>query len=271
MAEGSGTVPISTVLEELKKLILDSTATLSKKMDVNEKNAAARMGVLADKIAQNDRDIKKLDVEVKALVKKQDVFEKSCEVKFQDQDLKLIQLQDQDRRCNVRIKQFVEEPAEELRKIVLKWFNDMMPDLDIKDCDIERIHRVGGANYRGSTRDILVRFGSYYKKEQVMKKLRSMIMIKYKGKAVQVFNDLCQQTLQWRRSVKQITETLTRNTVRYSWGYPVFLKFSYAGGQHRVTSLEQGKELLKSLGLFKDASLGAGAGNGAKPGASGMG
>ncbi|XP_062990552.1 olfactory receptor 5V1-like [Elgaria multicarinata webbii] len=63
MAEGSGTVPISTALEELKKLILDSTATLSKKMDVNEKNAAARMGVLADKVAQNDRDIKKLDVE----------------------------------------------------------------------------------------------------------------------------------------------------------------------------------------------------------------
>ncbi|XP_062978233.1 E3 ubiquitin-protein ligase TRIM41-like isoform X1 [Elgaria multicarinata webbii] len=272
MAERFGTAPTSSVtMDELKKLILETKAALSKQIADNEKKAEARMGALADRLAQNERELKEVGVEVKALANKQEVFEKTSEVKSKDQDLQLIRLQDELRRCNVRIKQFVEEPGEDLRKIVLKWFNDMMPGLDLNDSDLERIHRVGGAKYKGSSRNLLVKFGSYYKKELVMKKLRAMAVIKYKGKAVQVFNDLCQQTLQWRRSVKQITETLTKNAVRYGWGYPVFLKFSYAGSDYRVTSLEQGRELLKRLGLMKNGSVGAGEENGAVAGASGMG
>ncbi|XP_062975007.1 hepatic lectin-like [Elgaria multicarinata webbii] len=64
MAEKAGMAPTS--MEELKSLILDSNTTLIKKMDEHSKKADKRMGVLADKIAQNDRVIKMLEVDVRS-------------------------------------------------------------------------------------------------------------------------------------------------------------------------------------------------------------
>ncbi|XP_062995516.1 uncharacterized protein LOC134407563 isoform X2 [Elgaria multicarinata webbii] len=230
------------LLNELKDAIFakieDETGKISKRLDM-----------LAAEMAKNDKQFNFLKSEVDQMGKQVKLIQEEHEVKFDDHEKRLISLEDQTRRSSLRLRNLVEKKGEDLRRILPGWFKELVPTLEIGEEEVERVHRVGG--YRGgpTPRDVLLKFSNYFKKEQLMRELRSLGELKFQGVPVQVYNDLCQQTLEWRRSVKPITAELKKRAISYAWGYPVFLRFSYKEKFYKVFSLQQGLELLESLGL----------------------
>ncbi|XP_062995510.1 uncharacterized protein LOC134407563 isoform X1 [Elgaria multicarinata webbii] len=260
-------------LEEFKQILISNNEVLFEGLDRIHEEFINSLDDIINSMAKTEKDVKEVKTEVNQLSKQVDQHEQQLSdhnITFDFHEKRLIQLKDQNRRANIRIKNFPEMQGEDVRKIILRWFKELIPDFLITEMDVYRVHRVAGNRFRATPRDILVKFGNYYKKEQLMKKLRPLVMLKFQDSSVQIYNDLCQQTINWRRSVKPIIAKLKRVGVAYSWGYPVFLRFMRDGKQQRVTSLEQGLELLRSLGMDDDStSQQAGGGGEGCSGASG--
>ncbi|KAK9395680.1 L1TD1: LINE-1 type transposase domain-containing protein 1, partial [Crotalus adamanteus] len=161
---------------------------------------------------------------------------------------------DHQHRSNLCIRGYLEKSEENEAKLiqaVLDWATSILPDVPFTRYDIDAIHRVGPKRLgRKLPRDIVVQLWSYAKKEQLMRKLRNMSSVMFGGHQIQVFPDLCNETLQWRREMHQVCQILKKNNINYSWGYPVLLRFSYGGRFYRVETNEEALEKLRELGII---------------------
>ncbi|ETE66213.1 LINE-1 type transposase domain-containing protein 1, partial [Ophiophagus hannah] len=159
----------------------------------------------------------------------------------------LIEIQDRQCHSNLRIRGYPEKSKENEVKLiqeVLDWATLILPDVPFIRYDIDVIHGVGPKRLgRKLLRDIVIRFWSYAKKEQLMRKLQNMALIVFGGSSD---TNLSSETLQWRRQMHQVCQLLKKNNINYSWGYPVFfLRFPYGGRSYRVETKEEAMEKFK--------------------------
>ena len=207
---------INEMIQGLKKDLVTEIAGAKEQLQTIEKELTSAQS----KIQQNELQVKQHDI------------------KFEQIEKDLIDIRDRQRRQNVRVRFWPEMPNESPKKLrdnMLKWLRGISQDIEWKSEDIERIHRVSFRKQSKSTRDIIMRIANQYKKETLMRIAReSPGQLKMEGTSIQLFNDLCPQTIEWRKSMKLCTSKLRDAGIRYSWGYPVCLKFQWKRKWHKI-------------------------------------
>ncbi|KAJ6660851.1 hypothetical protein lerEdw1_017477 [Lerista edwardsae] len=134
---------------------------------------------------------------------------------------KLEDQENRNRRKNLRLRGFKEgEKSQELKAIILKWIKELIPDLEISEMHLERVHRIGGKVIKGRRRDIIVRFAFYTMKTDVYRALRDMQNLTYEEEQVEIYQDLASETIQKRKNWKKYTELLRTENIGYTWGFP---------------------------------------------------
>ena len=88
---------------------------------------------------------------------------------------KVDQLEQYSRKNSIRIQGLPEDTDEDTPKIIVQFFNEEMKT-SITNIDLDNAHRLGRVNEinRTSPRDIIVKFTSYLKKEELMQKRSSL-------------------------------------------------------------------------------------------------
>lgn len=116
---------------------------------------------------------------------------------------------------NLRLKLFKEgEQRGELKGIILKWIQDLCPDLDISINHIDWCHHMGSNQGKSRLRDILVRFAFYTTKLEVYNTLSKIQDLNYEGEKMEVYQDLAFKIRQKRKNWKDYTQILWDNEIK---------------------------------------------------------
>lgn len=93
----------------------------------------------------------------------------------------------------------------------------------------------------------MVRFDNLEGKNQIWKNLKEKPPIVYEGREIQIFQDLSQDTLRRRRTLKPLLKTLQDNGLQYNWGFPACLNVKRNGRTIRLRFPEEIPEFCKKL------------------------
>ena len=140
------------------------------------------------------------------------------------------------------------EETEEKKMLFKKWLWEIIPECEEELKDMDRMYFDGNPR-RNYPRDIVITFSKYSSKDKIMKELRKMGQVKYKGKNVMFLQDLAPETLQKRRELKEYSERLREENIQYFWGFPFKMTIIYKGNTHVITNKEEIKSLFQKLGL----------------------
>ncbi|KAJ7320134.1 hypothetical protein JRQ81_019645 [Phrynocephalus forsythii] len=216
---------------ELKGIIQKNEQKLEQQIsDLKEDNKSFKELVTNQ---MKEMDIKVDRVQEQARMNTKRIYEQEKQTKKLDK--KTVYLEDHSRWQNLRLRGIPKNLSEgkELTEIILQWVQKVLPEIQWTWFDLERCHRVGRRNLKGPPRDILICFFNFRKKQELMNVLRlKPELLKIQDTAIQAFNDLSEQTIAWRREMKLIT-TILDKSIKYSWGYPVFIVIYYKDQVYR--------------------------------------
>ena len=124
----------------------------------------------------------------------EEVHDLKEEIKRKDQDIatlneKIVELEQYQRRENIRIFGLRETSGENTDTVALQLFKDRL-GITLDENDISRSHRIG-PKVGGKTRPIIVRFSSYRTRARIFNSKR-----KLKGTSITIKEDLCHSRLQ---------------------------------------------------------------------------
>nr|XP_034953532.1 LINE-1 type transposase domain-containing protein 1 [Zootoca vivipara] len=180
--------------------------------------------------------------------------EKLCELERETEELRIKQadIEDRNRRCNIRFRNFPEKAEEKSpADLIVSWLKDTIPNLTLEVSDLERAHRAlkplpkPGAH----PRDIIVCFSRYRKKEEIWNSLKNSTNLQYKNNSILVLQDLSQDTLNRRKNLRPYTQLLQQKGIRYRWGFPFRLIVTTDTTQYMATNETEAQQLLRNLGL----------------------
>lgn len=141
-------------------------------------------------------------------------------------------LDNRGRRHNIRLRglpETVEPPA--LVPALTAIFNDLLERPADTPVEFERAHRAlrprGGES--DPPRDVVACLVSYPVKEAILRKARTRDRIAYEGSEVKLFQDLSAITLQHRRALRPLLESLCTRGITYRWRFPFCLSASFRG------------------------------------------
>lgn len=150
-----------------------------------------------EKISEsNSIGMRKLEAEIKSL-----------KIVQQEQAYKLEDQESRDRRKNLRIRGVPETShQEDLIEIIKKICNPLMNKETTNPIKIERAHRLKRPRElpQENPRDIIVRFKNWEDKNQLWQNLRGKSPIEHEGNHIQFFQNLSQETLKRRRTLKPL-------------------------------------------------------------------
>ncbi|KAJ7303344.1 hypothetical protein JRQ81_012287 [Phrynocephalus forsythii] len=206
--------------------------TKIEKIQANFKNFDQRVTQVENVAKQNEDGIQK---------------QKKC---LEEINKKVIYLEDSSRRSNIKIMNFALKKRDNLKEVI-SWINTIMKSQFVRKEDVERIRFLGSPQVQH--RPIILKNFNYAKKEEFLRAIRSKPeLLSYNGTSVQVYQDLSYATSQWRKNMHPVTAVLIKNNLKYSWGYPVFIKIWKDGILHKIYSLGEGKHLLAARGLSQE-------------------
>lgn len=235
---------IKNAVEEAKCSI---TAAIIKVVDDKLNKLTETVGLMADSVNSMLKATQANEEKIKVLQKDNKEMEKHNKY-FGD---KLMDLENRARRSNLRLKNVPE--AEDMDNII-EWMAKQLPELGIsRDC-IDRIHRVGNQT-KGAAwpRDVVMCFGRYKQKEQVAKAFKVLDrrdQLRYNGKKVMVFEDLCSETIRRKKELRIFTKMLQENDFKYNWRIaPFALRVQYKEETLFAKDQQQMIALFKHVGL----------------------
>lgn len=95
---------------------------------------------------------------------------------------------------------------------------------------MDRAHRA--LRPKGATpkpRDIICRISSYPLKEEIMRQARLARRVMFEDVQIQLYPDLSWLTLQKRRLLQPLLQTLQKEAISYRWGFPFSLTAKHQG------------------------------------------
>lgn len=137
--------------------------------------------------------------------------------------LLLDDLENCNRRCNIRIKRLPEATLQaDLKATVSAIFNTLLehpPDTCIA---IDRVHRTLGPrkDSEDRPRDVLCCIHSYSIKEDILQRAWSRDPIEFDGAQIFLLPDVSQRTLQMHCCMKPLLEKFGKLGTTYKWGHP---------------------------------------------------
>lgn len=212
---------MKNVLSETIQTTLDDHATKMKALD--EKMAAIQLqnSKLSDSLNDESRRSSSLQTKVVALeFQNSKLYESLSEVRNQV-DRVLFKCNDNEqysRRSNVRVFGIDESPDESCEGKILDFVKAKL-DIDLREFDIDRCHRVG-LKKAGKPRAIIVKLDSYKVKSRIIKSRK-----KLKGTAFLITEDLTKENYSLLRKVREAEETSSA----WSVDGKIFAKFSNGG------------------------------------------
>nr|XP_008106856.1 PREDICTED: ubiquitin carboxyl-terminal hydrolase 14 isoform X2 [Anolis carolinensis] len=262
--------------QTLRLEVQTSSRELKEQLETERKRADEKFQILQGKLQTLQEKIQTIESDVGNNKSEQEPLKKKFserEINLLDFDRKFIYMEDNLRRNNIISRNFPEGNAKiDLKTEILKWLQKVTPVLNWEEVDLEQVHRLPAGRNRMAPRNIIVQILQFAKKEALMNILRKNPGNLEMGTTkLEVYNDYCTETKNWRLSMKPITIQLMKAGVSYSWGYPTFLKFQWRGKKYRIDDLDKGVRLLKELGIIKGQNKDGfgnekeGAGEGRKP------
>ncbi|OCT74333.1 hypothetical protein XELAEV_18033301mg [Xenopus laevis] len=100
-----------------------------------------------------------------------------------------------------------------------------------------------------SPRDIILKFHHVETRDLVLQAAHTTAKDKLPHQ-MQLYADLAPATLQKRRMMKPVTTQLVNQGVKYKWGYPFSLQFTWKGKHQAITTPEAGLTLLDETGTI---------------------
>ncbi|CAH2274640.1 Hypothetical predicted protein [Pelobates cultripes] len=130
-------------------------------------------------------------------------------------------------------------------------FQQLTPELHPDQLLLDRAHRLQRPSHLPTTaaRDVIARVHFFHAKERIIRANRNKGMPE-KYHNIKIFSDLSAETLQFRKSVAQITLSLRTQGLSYRWGYPAKLLVYHQDSLHSITSAPQGIRLMGDWGIL---------------------
>lgn len=262
MASGTGTKPkkrgeeeASDLEDKLTGLLKSAVKDIAGQISDLGRDLGKEIKEVKTELSKNTGEMKrmadKID-QVAKLAKKNEATINIHHEKIDRIERRMVYMEDYGRRSNIKLINFEVQNIQDLKKEVMEWVNSIMGAQPCSVLDFERIHFIGNPKAK-LPRPIIVRFSTYVIKEQFMANIRSSPALLNRGsKTVQVYQDLSKETVEWRKSMKPMTSVLLKNQMRFSWGFPLFLKVWKGAVLHRVYSIDEGMELLRAWNLEVD-------------------
>lgn len=220
----------------------------------------SEIGSLRSEVQACVKDLRK---EVGELGGRMDDMEKTLDARTEDQEhlwqrlatleeqhielqVKQEDLENRGRRNNIRLRG-IPPGAEgaDIMSFVADLLHEIQGDDDTSSPALDRAHRVAPPSGRpGLVPDILARVHFFVEKEAILKAARDKPELLYKGKPIQLFQDLAPLTLQCRRAFRPITDKLRDLNIRYQWGHPFALIFQWETKRQVVRSYREAAQML---------------------------
>ncbi|KAJ1081905.1 hypothetical protein NDU88_002077 [Pleurodeles waltl] len=196
------------------------------------------LGQCVDTVEQTyDAQEEELDFHRRELLTLQD---KNHDLKYQLEDL-----ENRSRRSNIPIKgvpaQAVVAPLEDF---VVRLFRHVAPALKEQDTVLDKTHRAGRpARAPGQAQDILTCLHYYKQREVIIVAVRDTTSIEFEGHRVGLYQDLSMIKLQRRRLLRPVTDLLREEGIRYKWGHPFRLLFTWQNELCSIRNLEEAQRM----------------------------
>ena len=118
-----------------------------------------------------------------------------------------------------------------------------------------RVHRaLTPKKADGPPRDIIAKFNFYRTKEQILEAAREKSNLSFQSHNYQIFADISQLTIAKRRAMKPLLIELQQRNIKYQWGFPFSLRFTYQGTKIVCRSPDQLHQALMDFKLIEKSS-----------------
>ena len=181
------TSKIDCVLAQMAKMdkkleqITSSVSSLEKKFDkldsrvyqleANQSKTRVKVKEMEDGLNDLNRQVNELN---SANEKVKENCEEACTTRYKALEDKLLYAEVYSRRENLRFYGIHEEEEQEDSLSVLKSFLESKLEVDSRDIEFQRVHRVGKVNDGGRPRPIIARFLRYSDREFIFSKARDL-------------------------------------------------------------------------------------------------
>ena len=163
---------------------------------------------------------------------------------------KLEDFENRARRSNLRFRG-IPETVLDLSGTILALCQELVPGLPVERLEFDRIHRaLAPKKSEGPPRDIIAKFHYYRTKEQVLEAAREKSSLTFQGNNFQIFADLSQLTITKWRAMKPLLVELQQRNIKYQWGFPFSLRFTFQGSKIVCRSPDQLHQALIDLKLI---------------------
>ena len=163
---------------------------------------------------------------------------------------KLEDFENRARRSNLRFRG-IPETVLDLPGTILAICQELIPGMTVERLEFDRVHRaLAPRKAEGPPRDIIVKFHYYRTKEQVLEAAREKNSLTFQGHNYQLFADISQLTITKRRAMKPLLMGLQQHQIKYQWGFPFSLRFTYQGSKIVCRSPDQLHQALMDLKLI---------------------
>lgn len=146
---------------------------------------------------------------------------KTLKLEHKEQAYRAEDQENRDRRKNLRIRGLPEpSQTENLKEVIGRVFNPIILKEESNEIKIERVHRIRRPQGMSIDipRDIIVRFESWEVKNHIWRNLKGKSPITFEGKEIQIFQDLSQETLRRRRTLKPLLKILQEQEIQLQLG-----------------------------------------------------
>lgn len=239
-------------LREMEARLEETLKATMAPMQVLINNLTSKVEALENKNQMQEKIIEQYREENARVNKKLDELVNQMEAEHREMKIKQADLEDRNRRCNIRFRNFPEKAEEKSpTDLIIRWLKNTIPGLKLEADDLERAHRALKPMPKLSAppRDIIVCFTRYKKKEEVWNNLRNSTNLRYGETPILALQDLSQDTLNRRKSLRPFTQRLQQAGIKYRWGFPFRLIVTTNTTQHTATNISEALQLLKSLEL----------------------
>ncbi|CAH2225287.1 Hypothetical predicted protein [Pelobates cultripes] len=154
-------------------------------------------------------------------------------------------------RNNVRIRGIPETVTiEALGPTLRELFCGLLPEATPAELLLDRVHRALRAPMPNATqpRDVIIRVHYFHIKEALMQAARNT-PLQIEGHQISFYQDLAPSTLRKRRELRPLTQELTRQHIRYSWGHPFKLQVRKNNRTYTLYNTAEMADFAESLGL----------------------
>lgn len=248
---------ISSLPPDLQKLLQciptkDEFEMLAAKIDAKYEGQITSLQQTTTSLANT---VQEHSIQQDSLVQKMSGMEarqNRMEEKMRFMQLQMEDLEDRNRRNNVRIKGFPEHvPPYMLHDAILTVFKQLLGDMPPEKLELDRIHRAPGQRFSDSSRprDVLCRVHFFNTKDSIVNKAWKKKNVEFEGTKIQILPDLSRNTLRRRAIMKPMLQKIVQADATYKWGYPLHLIVKKNNCSYPIFSPSDVPSVLHELGI----------------------